>query len=786
MKKNSYTLILLICILGMHILRANPVTPGNAKNLALDFFKQHTGKIPRTVTLAYTETSATGKAVYYVFNINLNEGFVIVSAEDATRPVLGYSTENNYVVPSESTAIGFWMKRRAKEILSVRAANIKATPEIAEEWKGNFISHQTNRLSGNAGTATTMSVAPLVQSTWNQSTNYCALCPGTGSNQAITGCVATAMAQIMRYWSYPAMGKGSSSYCDCTADGFSTQYGVLSADYGATTYSWTAMPLANGNITSSNCTALATLMYHCGVSLQMNYAPGGSGSQMITGDDATACAQISYPTYFGYNAATIQGLYKSNYTDAAWTSLLENELNNGRPVQYAGKDPAYGGHSWVCDGYDINDNFHMNWGWSGQSNGYFPLNNLTTTGNFNPVQGDEALIGIEPPATIDAGISTINSPTGLLCATTFTPSITLINYGINTLTSCKINYQFDGGTITTYTWTGSLTTSQTASITLPVVSTTAGTHTFSSTTVLPNNTVDANTGNDQSLIQFVSGAGTTGLSLPLAEGFEASTNLPAGWILVNPNNDATWGINTAAAHTGTNSIAINNFSGDGSVDPSGRKDWFHTATYNFSTATTATLSFDVAYTTCTSASTGNFYADSLAVQYSTDCGTTWTQVYHKGGATLATAPTDTSPSVAFIPTSSQWRTDKITLPAAVIGKSSVMFAFENISGWAEPLYLDNINITTNNNATGISSYNTGEDIRVYPNPAHDNLWLTITGNTSSLSVTNVMGQTVIPEQRIDTAQQTQSIDISNLSEGIYFMKISSENDQPKIIRFIKN
>ena len=194
----------------------------------------------------------------------------------------------------------------------------------------------------------------------------------------------------------------------------------------------------------------------------------------------------------------------------------------------------------------------------------------------------------------------------------------------------------------------------------------------------------------------------------------------------------------------------------------------------------------MAYTTCTSASTGNFYADSLAVQYSTDCGTTWTQVYHKGGATLATAPTDTSPSVAFIPTSSQWRTDKITLPAAVIGKSSVMFAFENISGWAEPLYLDNINITTNNNATGISSYNTGEDIRVYPNPAHDNLWLTITGNTSSLSVTNVMGQTVIPEQRIDTAQQTQSIDISNLSEGIYFMKISSENDQPKIIRFIKN
>ena len=780
MKRTIYILMLLI--LGINSIQAKPVTPNMAKNLAISFYKQHSDKIPGTVTLAYTEKSATGEAVYYVFNINTNDGFVIVAAEDAARPVLGYSTEKQYVIPLEHTAIAHWMKKRSKEILSIRAANIQATQEIIQEWKGNFSLNQANKLSGNANTASTMSVAPLVKSTLNQSPYYNASCPGTGSNQAITGCVATAMAQIMRYWSYPAKGTGSSSYCDCTSSGFTTQYGTLSANYGATTYSWSAMPLADASVTSSSCGPIATLMSHCGISVQMNYSPDDSGSWMITGDDATACAQISYVKYFGYNSATIQGLYKSNYSDAAWTTLLQNEHNNGRPVQYVGDDASQGGHSWVCDGYDASNNFHMNWGWAGYDNGYFPLTNLTTDGGFNPIENQEALIGIQPPSSVDAGISAISEPSGMICALSFTPAVTLYNYGVNTLTGCTINYKIDAGTAQTYSWSGSLATGQTANITLPAMTVTAGTHTFTSATTKPNNTTDANTSNDQNLTTFITG--TTGSTLPLSQGFESSASLPAGWVLKNPDADAAWQVVTTVAHTGTNCIGFNNYDGDGSTDLTGKKDWFYTATYNFSSASTATLSFDVAYAAYTYS--GTVYGDTLAVQYSTDCGATWTQVYIKGGTTLASAPTDTSTMTGFSPTSSQWRTDKITLPSAVLGKPSVMFAFENISDWGEWLYIDNINITVTNSTTGISSNVNNDEITLYPNPAHTNLFVNISENTNALSVTNIIGQTVIPEQQVDGSKQTESIDISNLSDGIYFIKVSSTNSQTKIIRFIKN
>jgi hypothetical protein len=779
MKKNIYTLI--VFILGISIIQAKPVTPSAAQNLAISFYKQHSEKVPQTVTLAYTETSTTGEAVYYVFNINSNDGFVIVTAEDATRPILGYSTEKKYVVPLETTTIAHWMKNRSKEILSIRAANIQATESIAQEWSGNFNVNLANRLANGASTASTMSVAPLIQTTWDQSPYYNAMCPGTGNNQAVTGCVATAMAQIMRFWNYPAHGTGSSSYCDCTASGFTTQNGTLTANYGATTYSWTAMPL---NVTSTN-NAVATLMYQCGVSVDMDYAASGSGAYVIASDKAI-CAQTSYTNYFSYDPTTIQGLDKSSYADAAWTTLLENELNIGRPIQYVGDDASQGGHTWVCDGYDANNNFHMNWGWSGQDDGYFPLTNLTTTGGFNPIQNQEALIGIKPMASysVDAGISSVVSPTGSACTSTFIPVVALKNFGANTLTSCTINYNVDNGTNHTYNWTGSLVNGASVNVTLPSITTTSsGTHTLTSSTSNPNATTDDNTANDQSTNTFVSN--TSAAALPLVEGFESSgTSLPNGWTLGNPNGDAAWQIVTTVAHTGTNCIGFNNFDGDGTTDMTGDKDWFYTSSYNFSSINSASMTFDVAYAVLNYSNA--LYTDTLAVQYSTDCGTTWTQLYKKGGATLASAPTTTNSSTGWTPTSSsQWRTDNITLPAGVLGQASVMFAFENISDWADWLYIDNINITANS-TTGISSNNALSSISVYPNPAHNSISINTLENTSSVSVTDIIGQTVVAEQKVNGAQQVQTIDIANLANGVYFIKVNSTDSQTKIIRFIKD
>jgi hypothetical protein len=778
MKKNIYTFIMFS--LGISIIQAKPVTPITAKNVAVNFYKQHSAKVPQTVTLAYTETSSAGDPVYYVFNINSNDGFVIVTAEDAARPIIGYSTEKQYVIPAANTTIGHWMKNRTKEIIAIRAANVQATADIIEEWKGNYPTTVANRsAAGNASTLSTMSVTPMIQTTWDQSPYYNALCPGTGNNQAVTGCVATAMAQIMRFWNYPAHGTGSSSYCDCTANGFTDQWGTLSANYGTTTYSWTAMPL---NVSSAN-TAVATLMYQCGVSVNMDYDVNGSGAFVIAQDNPI-CAQTSYTTYFSYDPSTIKGLYKSSYTDPAWTTLLENELSIGRPIQYVGDDATQGGHTWVCDGYDVNNNFHMNWGWSGYDDGYFALTNLTTgsgSSAFNPIQDQEALIGIQPLATysVDAGISSVVSPTGNACTSTFVPVVTLKNFGSNTLTSCTINYNVDNGVNQTYSWTGSLTSGVSTNVTLPSITTTAGTHTLTSSTSNPNASTDGNLANNQSTSTFVSN--TAAGALPVVEGFESSTSLPSGWSINNPDGDAAWQIVTTVAHTGTNCIGFDNCDGDGQTDMTGKKDWFYTKTYNFSSTTAATMSFDVAYTDLLDG--GVYYTDTLVVLYSIDCGTTWTQLYKKGGATLATTTTYTTTASCWSPTSTQWRMDNVSL-SAVSGQSSVMFAFENISDWAEWLYLDNINITANT-TTGIGVNNAFADVSVYPNPAHNSISVSVTENVNSVSVVDIIGQQVVAQQKLSGAQ-VQNIDITNLAPGIYFMKISSTDNQTKIIRFIKN
>src|ERR1035437_3310116 len=600
-----------------------------------------------------------------------------------------------------------------------------------------------------------MTVAPLVQTTWNQSPNYNAMCPSS----SVTGCVATAMAQIMRFWNCPAVCTGSSSYCDCTSGGFSNQYGTLSANYGATTYNWSNMPL---NVTGAN-TDVATLNYQCGVSVEMDYSPSGSGAQVIGGNPS---AQYSYITYFGYDPNTIQGLDKASYSDAQWIALLKGDLNIGRPIQYIGADPSAGGHTWVCDGYDTNDNFHMNWGWGGADDGYFGINALSA-GGYTFSDQNAALIGIQPLASIalDAGVAAVNSPSGIYCSGTFTPSVKIKNYGANTLTSCVINYKVDGNSVQTHNWSGSLASGQTVNATLPSVTAAAGAHTLTCYTSNPNSGTDGNAANDQSVSSFT--VSITGASLPLVEGLENTANLPTGWTLSNPDNDAAWEISTTVAHAGTHCIGFNNCNGNGTADMTGTKDYFYTSSYNMSSGSSA-LTFDVAYTPCSSGAT--VYSDTLIVYASSDCGATWNQIYRKGGITLATAPTYVVTSTCWAPSSSQWRTETVSL-ASFTGHSNVMLAFENISGWGDWLYLDNINISM---TTGISSANT-DIFEVYPNPAHNNLTIKTAQNISNIQVVNMLGQTVIATGPAN--ESSMQIDITSLPAGVYFVKVTTADTQ---------
>ena len=791
MKKNNRYLLILFT-LGVQLIQAKPITPTTAKNIASTFYKQHSQKQIQNLTLAYTETSSASEVLYYVFNINTNDGFVIVTADDAAHPIIGYSTENQFVIPTGNSNFGYWMNNRKKEIMSIKAANLKATNDISREWAGDFsasrnLTNASQRTSAPNSVTSTSSYTVgtyLAKTTWNQngggSVQYNNLCPGSGNNKAVTGCVATAMAQIMKFWNYPTHGIGSSSYCDCTANGFTVNNGNLTANYATTTYSWSTMPLASSNL------AVATLMYDCGVSVDMDYSPTGSGAQVLAVDAAGASAQTSYTNYFGYDANTIVGYKRTEggFSDSVWISLIENDINAGRPVQYAGQDPSDGGHTWVCDGYDNNNNLHMNWGWGGASNGFFSINNLATPG-FNPSTEHEILVGIQPPPNYDAGIASITSPVGDLCVSTFTPVTVVRNYGATKLTSCTINYQLDGGSVMTHTWTGSLATNQSATVTLAPITSTFATHTLTCFTTLPNDSTDADTANNLSSNIFI--ISTTGSPIPFTEGFEGSSNLPFGWAVKNTNADATWQVITNVAHTGSNCVGMNNCDGDGGTNMTGRKDYLYTTLFDFSSSTSGSMSFDVGYVPAYDSDSSKAYTDTLAVLYSIDCGATWTQVYKKWGSNLATAPSFSISSTSTVncvaPTSSQWRTDAVNL-TAVVGQPAVMFAFENVSDWGNWIYIDNINIS-NVSSLGIKSVKNDDGISIYPNPAHTNLYINTTENTSSISVTDILGQTVIADQKM-ASQQTNSIDISNLADGVYLVKVNSSDNQVKVIRFIKN
>ncbi len=398
MKKKLFFILSIIAIIKVAI--AKQVNPVQAKIVAQNMYRQVSGDNGSiNLFLAYTakfrdisNTQATYETpLYYIFNAEDNKGFVIVSANDNVYPVLGYATEGNLNM-SSGLAQNFkkWLENYKNQIIYVITNHLRATELIKSQWKklenGDLLNANKNANSVN----------PLLTTTWSQSPYYNDLCPydvnagAANGYHAVTGCPATAMAQIMKYWNYPATGTGFHSYNH-------PYYGTLSANFGATTYDWASMP---DHLSGPN-NAVATLMYHCGVAVEMQYGPTSSGSYVIMdGYPQEQTCEYAYKTYFGYDPNTIQGLRRSNYSDSAWIQLLKNELDAGRPVQYAGF--GQGGHTFVCDGYDINNYFHMNWGWGGYADGYFLIDALNPgsggtgagAGTYN--NGQQAIIGIQP------------------------------------------------------------------------------------------------------------------------------------------------------------------------------------------------------------------------------------------------------------------------------------------------------------------------------------------------------------------------------------------------------
>jgi len=282
-------------------------------------------------------------------------GFVIVSNDDRNNPYIGYS---NNLIDMKSPEFNWYLtmaNTALKETSTYKAISTKAPIE------------------------------PLLETTWGQDTPYNDLCPSerdNANNKYPTGCVATAMAQVMYYHKYPEKGIGKVIY--------SFQDRILEADFNNTTYLWVNMlpSYTKGNYTDESALAVSTLMYHCGASIKMQYNTGGSGA--YTYNAATALRQN-----FGYHK-NLQIHYRDYYTTKEWMNLIYNELQAGRPLIYSGTDERNGGHCFVLDGYDAEDFVHVNWGWDGKNDGYYDITLLNPASYQFSLQ-QTVLCGVDKP-----------------------------------------------------------------------------------------------------------------------------------------------------------------------------------------------------------------------------------------------------------------------------------------------------------------------------------------------------------------------------------------------------
>lgn len=325
-----------------------------------------------------------GAADYFVFNIGANKGFVIVAGDDRVRPVLGYSDEGNIDFDNLPENLRAHLAYYQSQISWVENKAVDQSPEIASEWS-SYLSGTTLRSGGGVLLST---------ANWSQRDPYNRECPyltgfdGSGHNiegRALTGCVATAMGIIMKYHEYPAKAVNppvSNSYEE------NGRPVTTTIDYSAG-YDWNNMlDDYRSNFTDKQGNAVATLLYHCGANVEMNYGISESGAN--TSRVAKALSDV-----FGYSPE-IRFLPKEAYRWKEWKAMIREELDARFPLIYDGQSKK-GGHAFVCDGYDANGLFHINWGWGGSSNGYFQLSVLDDDGDgIGYSEGQGAILHIRP------------------------------------------------------------------------------------------------------------------------------------------------------------------------------------------------------------------------------------------------------------------------------------------------------------------------------------------------------------------------------------------------------
>ena len=333
--------------------------------------------------------AAIGGKSFYVFNAEQNGGFVIVSADDRTVPILGYADEGSMDVHQLPENVKKWLEGYEMQINALRGSSFK--------------SNASRRAIGSP-------ITPLLTCHWAQNPPYNNLCPMDGEIRCVTGCVATAMAQIMYYYKWPKTVVGP-------LESYTTSQGILVPELPATTFKWDKMKDTYKYGEEGEASdAVAELMRYCGQAVTMDYTAFVSGSAL----------KASSMKCFGYSQ-TAREVDRNNYTTKDWEEILYHELSEKRPVPYGGFTSG-AGHQFIIDGYDENGLFHVNWGWGGMDDGYYVLSVLNPYNDYSDYSmvgangwcmGQYAIIGLQP----DNGKDDI-SPRVYSLTTFTTPSYT--------------------------------------------------------------------------------------------------------------------------------------------------------------------------------------------------------------------------------------------------------------------------------------------------------------------------------------------------------------------------
>lgn len=351
-------------------INAEQISESQAASIASKYMQQQPVKALKALKMA---NGTDNNAEYYIFNAGNNNGFVIVSGDDELTELVAYSDKGSFVYNSNTPKnIKKWLNDYSEYVNLFREGKAKAQYENLT--RGNVV------------------VAPLLTTQWDQGAPYNELCPVERFYQCPTGCAATAMAQVMNYWEWPAQGRDSHTYVEA---GSGRKHFV---DFSKSTYDWANMrdTYKDNNWTDAEKNAISKLMYDCGVAINMEYSPNGSGA--LEHDIKT-----SAPEYFQYDTRHYP---RNSYTTVQFLTILKKELDQKHPALFGGIGDG-GGHEFVADGYDSNDFLHINWGWAGISDGYFNVNYmdpdaLGTGGGSGGFYRDQSILIITPNKTNDA------------------------------------------------------------------------------------------------------------------------------------------------------------------------------------------------------------------------------------------------------------------------------------------------------------------------------------------------------------------------------------------------